>query len=190
MAKRLDGMSSGGRKKSLSYQLVTARPAAVPIESQPSKTRRKQEVAELQELGEALVGLSTDQLAQIDLPERLLDAVLAARKISAFSARRRQLQYIGKIMRDVDPAPIREKIDAWTASTHEKTARLHGVERWRQRLLDDESALTELMAEHPRADSRELLLLIRSTHREREQGRPPRSYRALFQSLRDILIPD
>ncbi len=156
-------------------------------ESQPSKTRRKQAVAELQDLGEALVDLGADQLAQLDLPERLLDAVMDARRIKAFSARRRQLQYIGKIMRGVDPVPIREKIDAWTASSHEETARLHLVEGWRQRLLDDEGSLTGFLAQHPRADPQQLRLLIRSTHRERDQGRPPRSYRALFQMLREIM---
>lgn len=157
------------------------------IDATLSKTRRKKADAALQDIGVALVELSADQLAQVELPESLRDAVLAARRIKAFGARRRQLQYIGKLMRNVDPAPIRAQLDAWTASTHEKTARLQRIEALRERLLDDESALTAFVNDHPQADAQQLRMLIRNTHREREQGRPPRSYRAIYQMLRDII---
>lgn len=156
----------------------------------PSKTQRKRQMHELQALGEALVELSDAQLASIDLPERLLDAVLDARRASRHEARRRQLQFIGKIMRTVDPEPIRERLAAWKAVSHARTARLHLLERWRARLLEDENVLTELVREHPHADVPRLRALLRSAKREHEAGRPPKSFRALFQALHDTIAEE
>jgi ribosome-associated protein len=152
-----------------------------------SKTQLKKQMHELQELGAELVDLNEQQLATIDLPESLLDAVMAARRITKFEARRRQLQYIGKLMRSIDPEPIRERIDAYKAVSHKHTARLHLVERWRTRLLEDEHALTQLLNEYPHADATQLRLLVRNTLREREAGDPPKSFRALFQLLNDVV---
>ena len=149
----------------------------------PSKTQRKRQMHELQDLGAELVELSDPQLASIELPENLRDAVTAARRTTKFEARRRQLQYIGKLMRFVDPAPIRERIDAYKAVSIAHTARLHTIERWRTRLLEDDAALTELLKAHPEADAAQLRLLIRNAAREREARLPPKSYRALFQLL-------
>lgn len=152
-----------------------------------SKTRRKQQMTELQDLGAELVELSEQQLAQIALPESLHDAVIAIRKTGKFEARRRQLQYIGKLMRTVDPEPIRAQLDIWKNTSREHTAWLHQIERWRERLLADETALNEFVSEHPHADTQQLRTLIRNALRERELNKPPKSYRALFQSLREIL---
>ncbi|MBX9810314.1 MAG: DUF615 domain-containing protein [Burkholderiales bacterium] len=141
----------------------------------------------LQDLGAELIGLSEQQLAQIGLPDNLHDAVTAARQITKFEARRRQLQYIGKLMRTVDPEPIRARLDVWKATAREHTAWLHHVERWRERLLADESALHELVSEHPHADTQQLRTLIRNALRERAMNKPPKNYRALFQTLRELL---
>ncbi|HYC45112.1 MAG TPA: ribosome biogenesis factor YjgA [Burkholderiales bacterium] len=145
---------------------------------------------ELQDLGAELVALNDEQLASIELPERLLDAVNDARRMTKFEARRRQMQYIGKLMREVDPAPIRERLAAWKSVSRAHTARLHLVERWRTRLLEEEQAMTELLREHPGADAARLRLLVRNAHDERAKGQPPRSYRALFKLLNDILGHD
>src|SRR5438128_9573144 len=88
-------------------------------DDRPSKTQRKREMHDLQSLGTELVGLSEQQLASIELPERLLDAVMEAKHMTKFEAKRRQMQYIGKIMRDVDPEPIRERLAAWKAVSTE-----------------------------------------------------------------------
>ena len=152
-----------------------------------SKTQRKKHMHELQELGAELVDLNEQQLATIDLPESLLDAVMAARRITKFEARRRQMQYIGKLMRSIDPQPIRERIDAYKAVSRKHTARLHLVERWRARLLEEEDALTQLLNEYPQADATQVRLLVRNTLREREAGDPPKSFRALFQLLSDVV---
>jgi ribosome-associated protein len=90
-------------------------------------------------------------------------------------------------MREVDPEPIIAKLEAWSGKSRQHTAWLHQVERWRDRLLEDESALTELLADHPDADAQRLRALIRNAHKEKELGKPPKSYREIFQALREIL---
>jgi ribosome-associated protein len=157
-------------------------------ESSPlSKTRRKHQMLELQTLGEALTALSEEQLAQLELPERLLDAVLQAKSIHKFGALRRQLQYIGRLMREVDSDAIAARLDAWKGVSREATARLHLLERWRDRLLDDDGAVSELATSYPGCDTQRLRTLIRNARQERDAGRPPRNFRALFQELRTII---
>jgi len=153
----------------------------------PSKTQRKKQMHDLQALGAELVELTDDQLASIELPENLLDAVNAARRVAKFEAKRRQLQYIGKLMRHVDPEPIRRRISTWKAVSTAHTARLHAIERWRTRLLEDEAAMTELLHDYPQADASRLRLLVRNAAREREAGQAPKSYRALFRLLNEIV---
>ncbi|MEQ1772694.1 MAG: ribosome biogenesis factor YjgA [Burkholderiales bacterium] len=153
----------------------------------PSKTQRKNDAHALQTLGAALVALNRERLSQIDLPESLRDAVLAAQRITAHEGRRRQLQFIGKLMRNVDPAPIQARLDEWNSVSKEQIAHLHHIERWRDRLLAEPGALGELATEFPHADLQQLRTLIRNTQREREQSKPPKNYRALFQSLRELM---
>ena len=155
---------------------------------QPSRTRRKLDDQALQVLGKALVDVSEDQLAQLDLPERLREAIMHARDISKFGALRRQMQYIGRLMREEgDAETIRERLDAWNGVSVEETARLHLIERWRLKLLKDDKAIEELIAEYPRADIQQLRTLIRNTKRETEANKPPKSFRELFQVLRETL---
>ena len=153
-----------------------------------SKTQRKKDMAALQELGAELVALSGERLAAIGLPEILHDAVLAARRITSFEARRRQLQYIGKLMRNVDPEPIRARLDAWKAPSRIHTAQFKRTESWRKRLLaGEEGALAEFLGEYPLADERQLDRLIRDARQERDTNHPPKSYRALFEALRTLI---
>ena len=152
-----------------------------------SKTRRKQAVHELQALGEELVELKEERLAAIEMPERLRDAVMAARSITSHEARRRQLQYIGKIMRKVDPAPIRAALDVWRSQSSSHTAAHKRAEAWRERLLNDEAALSAFLQEYPQADARHLRILISAALRERAANQPPRSFRELFQALRALI---
>jgi len=161
----------------------------VQPEEKPSKTQRKRAMHELQALGERLIGLNPEQLAAIALPEDLHDAVEQARRITKHEARRRQLQYIGRLMRDVDPEPIREKLRVWDGVSTEETARVHRIERWREELLGDDGAVGALVHAHPGIDTQHLRALVRNAREERTAGRPPRAYRELFRALRDI-IPD
>jgi ribosomal 50S subunit-associated protein YjgA (DUF615 family) len=108
-------------------------------DERPSKTQRKKEVEALQALGERLVELNADQLAKVPLPDDLRDAVLEAKRIRSREGRRRQLQYIGKLMREIDPAPIARELERWDGQSREATAVHHRIERWRLRLLDDDA---------------------------------------------------
>lgn len=154
----------------------------------PSKSQRKRDMHALQDLGTELVELNDEQLAGVELPENLRDAVLEARRLEGkHEARRRQMQYIGKLMRHIDPEPIRSRIDTYKAVSREATARLHRLERWRARLLEDESALTQFMSEFPDADAARIRTLIRNAARERGANQPPKSFRALFQLLNETI---
>lgn len=176
---------------SLQIQDSPALPQNNPVEEeelQPSRTRRKLDDLALQELGEALVAVPAAKLAELDLPERLSDAIMHARGISKFGALRRQMQYIGRLMREEgDAETIRARLDAWNGVSVEETARLHLIERWRLKLLDDDKGLDALIAEYPRADIQRLRTLIRNIKREKEAEKPPKSFRELFQVLRDTL---
>src|SRR5258706_340760 len=163
--------------------------AVMGADTRISKTRRKHEMTALQELGAELVALNDEQLAGIELPEILRDAVLEARRITDFEGRRRQLQYVGKLMRKVDADPIRAQLDRWKSRSRLKSQQFQRAEAWRERLLSEEGALAGFLQEFPAADANELHRLIESARRERTQGQPPRSYRALFQALRAILPP-
>lgn len=158
-----------------------------------SKTQRKREMHELQELGERLVELNNKQLATLPLPEDLLDAVRDSRTITKHEARRRHLQFIGRLMRNIDPEPIREKLREWDGVSREATAEQHQLERWRMRLLDDEGALAQYIAANQaalgpsgRLDTQQLRVLIRKAQEERELGRAPRYFRELFKELKRI----
>ncbi len=157
------------------------------IELPPSKTKIKQQMHDLQDIGEQLVELSKDRLKEMDLPEGLYDAVYEMKRIKTFGARKRQLQYIGRLMREVDTAPIIAKLEVWSGKSNQHIAWLHQLERWRDRLLEDESTLTELLTEHPAVDAQRLRALIRNALKEKELEKPLKSYREIFQVLREIL---
>ncbi|MDZ4201732.1 MAG: ribosome biogenesis factor YjgA [Gallionella sp.] len=153
----------------------------------PSKTKIKRQMHELQDIGAELTALGKDQLAQLDLPENLRDAIREMKNINKFGAQRRQMQYIGKLMRDVDTAPIIAKLDGWKGVSQQHTAHLHLLERLRDRLLENDHALTELLAAHPQTDAQRLRTLIRNAQKEKEVGKSPKNYREIFQVLREII---
>jgi ribosome-associated protein len=141
----------------------------------------------LQSLGEALLEIGPARLAELDLPERLLDALESARRIKQREARRRQLQFIGRLMRDIDPAPIRTRLARWADAPNTEKARLHAIERWRERLLSEAGALDALCADQPAGDRQRLAALIETARAERAQSHPPRAYRELFRVLNALL---
>lgn len=152
-----------------------------------SKTQRKQQMEELQTLGEELVALSTDRVKKIDIPENLRDAVRAAQRMTrSDEAKRRQMQYIGKLMRSVDAAPIRAALALVRGESAGETAKLHRLERLRTEFLADEKVLEEIVQLYPAVDMQHLRSLRRSALKEQEQSKPPRSYRAIFQFLKTL----
>jgi ribosome-associated protein len=153
----------------------------------PSKTQRKKEVQALQELGEQLVSLSREQLARIDLPDELRDAIEFAHRVTSHEGRRRHLGYIGKLMRRVDADEIRAALGRATGESRAAVALMHRTERWRDRLLADDEALTLFLSEHPDADAQWLRATIRSARREQQQGAAPRHARILYRWLHEHL---
>ncbi|HKY01927.1 MAG TPA: ribosome biogenesis factor YjgA [Burkholderiales bacterium] len=153
-------------------------------ELKPSKTRRKKDMHALQDLGEALVALSAEKLEAVDISDSLRDAVIEAKRITKHEARRRQMQYIGRLMRDVEPGPIRAKLDEWEGKSSAATATLHRVERWRDRLIEDDAAFTAFADAFPGTDLQPLRACVREVRKERETQRPARHYRELFKLIR------
>jgi ribosome-associated protein len=150
-----------------------------------SKTRRKQQMLALQALGAALVELSETQIAELTLESALREAVLDAKRMRTHEARRRQLQYIGRLMRELDAEPIRAQLAAIQGHSAQESARHRRLETWRERLLADESALTEFATEHPAADLQKLRNLIRSVRKDRDENKAPRAYRELFRCIKE-----
>ena len=152
----------------------------------PSKTRRKQEMLALQALGGALLDLPSSQLDALGIPEELAEAVREATRIRSHEARRRHLQYIGRLMRKYDPEPIRAAIAEIEGRSAAARARHRRIERWRERLLDDDQALTDFARAHAGADLQMLRALIRNARKEIAEERPPHAQRELFRLLRKV----
>ncbi len=163
------------------------------VDARPSKSQQKRDMTALQKLGEELVGYPAERLERIDLPDDLRSAIDEARRIHDHEGRRRQMQYIGRLMRDVDAAPIRAAIEAFEGASREEAAALHALERWRERLLDDDEALTAFATEHTAALAPDTLQRLRTTIRmarkERQEARPPKHFRELFKLLRAVVSP-
>ena len=159
----------------------------------PSKTQLKAEADEKQALGEALLTLRADLMAKLDLPEKLLDAISEAKKITNFEGKRRQMQFIGKLMRPLDTEPIRAAIDEQANGSAQLTLALHLAEQWRDKLIASDDALGDWLTEHPDTDSQQLRALIRQARKDAKPEKPgeaPRhgkSYREIFQLVRETL---
>ena len=164
-----------------------------------SRTVAKAESTELQELGEAMLTLSAAALAKLaekDISEKLFDAVVEAKRISNFEGKRRQMQYIGKLMRKTEPEPIRAAIAASKMGSAQETQVLHQAELWRDDLIANDDALQRWMAAHPATDSQQLRALIRQARKDLLAGKPGeaprqgRAYREVFLLVREAIRRD
>jgi ribosome-associated protein len=151
-----------------------------------SRTKKKQHVEELQKLGAALIALPSAQLDALGLPAELLAAVREAQRITSHEARRRQLQFIGKVMRRVDPEPVRAALAAISGQSAAARARQKRLEQWRERLIGDDAALTEFASGHAGADLQAMRAIIRNARKEIAEGKPPRAQRELFRLIREF----
>lgn len=149
----------------------------------PSKTQLKREMHELQALGVQLTQLSRDQIARLQLPEELREAVLFAQQVTSHEGRRRHLQYVGKLMRRTDADTIRASLARVTGASRAAVTLMHRAEQWRDRLLADDTALTDFVVDHPDADVQWLRTTIRAARREHDMQRPPRHARELYRWL-------
>ena len=153
-----------------------------------SKSELKRQVNELQGIGEELLGLSASDLAKIPLDEELADAITLAHKIrNKKEAYRRQLQFIGKVMRGIDPAPIVEALDLVKNRNKAGDAVVKQLETLRSDLLSrGDAAIQELLAEHPHADRQKLRQLVRQANKEQQQEKPAKAAKELFKYLKEV----
>jgi ribosome-associated protein len=159
-------------------------------DARPSKTALKKQAHELQTLGQALADVADDKLADLPMEEALLDAVREYKRTRSHEGRRRQLQYIGKLMRSSDVEPLREAVAALQIGNAQHTLALHQAEHWRVELVADDDALTRWMAEHPQSDLQHLRSLIRNARKDAAlppEQRHGRAWRELFQFIKPQL---
>lgn len=167
------------------------------LPERPSKSQRKRDSHELQRLGQALAELSAERLASVAMPETLRDAIVAFKRTRSHEGRRRQMQYVGRLMRSAPLEPIREAVDAVRLGRAQDALALHRLERWRDELLAGDEALTRWAEAFPGSDLQQLRSLVRAARRERDQppagapvdrpgvaARRGRAYRELFQFIK------
>jgi len=159
--------------------------------SRPSKTQMKQKSHSLQELGEAVAELSAAALKAIEMPEVLRDAIEQYRRTKSHEGRRRQMQYVGKLMRGADEDVLREAVAAATLGTAQNALALHQAENWRAELIASDDAMTRWLNEHPETDTQELRSLVRQARKDAvgltPEARQPKSFRDLFQYIKPML---
>ncbi|ENM5786148.1 ribosome biogenesis factor YjgA [Vibrio metoecus] len=153
-----------------------------------SRTELKNDMLALQKLGEELVELKPSALAKFPLPEDLAEAIKDAQRFKN-EARRRQLQYIGKLMRHIDPEPLQTALDKLRNKHSQTTALLHKLEQLRDRIVaEGDSAIEVAMEQYPEADRQRLRLLARQATKEKASNKPPKSSREIFQLLKEAML--
>jgi ribosome-associated protein len=156
-----------------------------------SKTQRKAEADAQQMVGKKLIALPNDRLKKLNLAESLYEAIIEAKRLTANGAIRRQLQYIGRLMRNTDIEPIEEQLSRWDGKNSEENARFHALERWRDRLIEESTttqsnALQEFVTHYPHVEIQKIRTLSRNAQKEHSANKPPKSSRELFKLLREI----
>lgn len=160
------------------------------IENRPSRSQLKRDMHALQQLGMDLAALGDNVVKEADLPEEVEKALLLIKKLKKHEARRRHMQYVGKLMRTFDTTHVKEIVEAAKQGHNIKTAEFHRVERLRDRLVEgDDDLLQELFVAHPDEGQR-LRQLVLGARREKAKGKPPKDTRSLFKMLRDLLQPE
>ena len=161
-----------------------------PAENSISKSQKKRNMIALQSVGEELVALSTDVINKMDLPDELRVAILDAKRIpnSKHGGNKRQMQYIGRLMREVDPAPILAQLQALNAPNQKQTAQHHLAERWRERMLADATSVAAFVREFPEADQTMLEKYLAAAKDDHAKQRPPKNFRVLYQTLHKHIV--
>ncbi|MEZ9144652.1 ribosome biogenesis factor YjgA [Vibrio sp. 10N.286.52.C3] len=155
-----------------------------------SKTEMKTDMEALQKLGEELVSLKPSVLDKFPLSEDLAQAIKDAQRFKN-EAKRRQLQYIGKVMRNVDPEPIQAALDKVRNKHSQATAELHKLEQLRDRVVaEGDAAISEVMEMYPEADRQRLRQLARQANKEKSANKPAKSSREIFQILKELKLED
>lgn len=167
------------------------RPGAEPVDAgEPiSKSERKRRAHRLQALGRRLTELRPHDLETLDLPDVLVGAIADYQRFASHEARRRQLQFIGRLMREMDTGSLQSALDGLEGQSAQARYEFHQLEAWRERLLEDSDALTDFIAAHPDVDVQQLRHRIDQVHRATSEDRRRTAYRALFRFLRENVHP-
>ena len=155
----------------------------------PSKSQRKRDMLALQKLGEQLVAEPAHRVKRVSMPDNVRDAILECQQIRDHEGRRRQLQYVGKKMRELteeEIATIQRTVEGWKGQSKADTAAMHALERQRDKLLANDTALTDLLRDHPDLNAQELRTLIRNARKEQAENKPPKAFREIFQILKQL----
>jgi ribosome-associated protein len=164
---------------------------------EPTRTDLKKESTEVQKLGEDLLTLRADLLTRLDLPEKLVDGVAEAKRITNFEGKRRQMQFIGKLMRKLEPTKwdeIRAALEEQHRPSVKETLVLHQAEQWRDRLIADDDAVGQWLTLSPETDSQNLRALVRQARKDAKPEKPGealrhgRPYRDIFLLVREALL--
>ncbi|MEZ9704745.1 ribosome biogenesis factor YjgA [Vibrio breoganii] len=151
-----------------------------------SKTEMKEDMEALQKLGEELVELKPSVLEKFPLPDSLADAIKDAQRFNK-EAKRRQLQFIGKLMRQIDVELIQAALDKHHNKHSQASAELHKLEALRDRVVENgDSAIEEVLNQFPSADRQRLRQLSRQANKEKKASKPPKAYREIFQLLKEL----
>jgi len=158
-----------------------------PENAPPSKSSLKRDAHALQQLGAQLVDLPESVWSMLELPASLVAALSEARRLHARGGRKRQLQFIGKLMRDIDPELIRNYFEQERLKTRKLAQAHHELEAWRDRLIEEgDPAIETFLEQHAQADRQHLRQLVRQAKKELAHNKPPKSSRALFRYIRDL----
>jgi ribosome-associated protein len=153
-----------------------------------SKTQRKRDADALQKLGKELIALAESNWKQMCLPEILIEALQEAKHINSHNAQKRHLQYIGKLMRDIDPEKIQQFFKTLRVEKNYEVEKHHQLEELRDTLISGgEESVNSFIKDYPASNKKQLNHFVRQANREREAGHPPKSARALFQYLKTII---
>ncbi len=154
-----------------------------------SKSERKRRAHRLQRLGRQLTELKPADLSSLGIPDELRIAVLDYQRFPSHEARRRQLQFIGRLMRDLDPGPLQQALDTLHGQSAEARFEFHQAERWRERLIDDPDALTEFLENYPGTEVQPLRQRITQVRNAASEKQRKTAYRSLFRFLREVIHP-
>lgn len=158
-----------------------------PLEQPPSKSQLKRDAHNLQQLGVDLLDIPENDWRKLQLPDGLVIALKDAKRMSSRGARKRQQQFIGKLMRDIDPEPIRQYLEQQRLDARRQARIQHQLEDWRDRMIaEGDAAIDAYLTEQPNADRQHLRQLVRQARKEQAGNKPPKSSRALFRYLRDV----
>ncbi|WP_319780439.1 ribosome biogenesis factor YjgA [Maridesulfovibrio sp.] len=155
--------------------------------SGPSRSQKKRDMTALQNMAEKLMTLGPELVKKCGLPDYFIEEVLDAMAIKSHEAKRRKTQYIGKLIREVDPQPLIDFLEDIETGNKADNMKFHALEQWRTRLIEgDFSVLDEILEQHPQADRQRISQLARNARKEKEKSKPPKSARALFKTLREL----